>query len=95
MRNHFWRRWRKEVLHHLQVSAKWFCAKRDICVGDLLKDDFQPPQNLSLARILQLHPGSDGLTRTLTLKTTSSTLMRPLAKIAPTTDQLTTIGSHA
>ena len=85
MRNHFWRRWRKEVLHHLQVSAKWFCAKRDLRVGDLvlLKDDLQPPQKWSLARILQLHPGPDGLTRVLTLKTTSSTLTRPLAKIVP------------
>ena len=57
MRNHFWRRWRKEVLHHLQLYSKWFDSNHSFHVGDLvlLKDDLQPPQKWSLASILQTH----------------------------------------
>ena len=85
MRNHFWSRWRKEALYHLQLSSKWFRADRSIQVGDLilLKDDLQPPQKWSLARITDLHPGPDGLTRVVTLRTPTTTLTRPIDKIIP------------
>ena len=108
MRNHFWRRWRKEVLLHLQVSSKWFNANRSLQTGDLvlLTDELQPPQKWPVARVQQLHPGPDGLTRVLTLKTPTTTLMRPLTKVialpvsqtplavVPSVDDLTAGGGH-
>ena len=35
-----------------------------------------------MARVIDLHPGADGLTRVVTLRTATTTLTRPIAKIA-------------
>ena len=47
MRNHFWRRWRKEVMHHMQLRQKWLNIQPSLAIGDLvlLTDDQQPPLN--------------------------------------------------
>lgn len=83
MRNHFWQRWRREVLHHMQLRQKWHSTQPAMQPGDmvLLTDDQQPPQRWPLARIVALHPGSDGLTRVVTVRTPSTTLKRPLVKL--------------
>ena len=83
MRNHFWRRWRREALHHALQQSKWFVTNHAPQVGDsvLLTDDQQPPLKWPLARILALHPGPDGLARVTSLKTASTTLRRPLVRL--------------
>ncbi|CAB0045358.1 unnamed protein product [Trichogramma brassicae] len=65
MRNHFWRRWQREVLNHMQVRQKWNIRQPGLLPGELvlITDDLQPPQRWPLARVEQLHPGADGLTR--------------------------------
>ncbi|XP_071576705.1 uncharacterized protein [Temnothorax nylanderi] len=40
-----------------------------------------PPGKWPLARVIQLHPGPDGLTRVVTLRTSTSTYKRPIAKL--------------
>ena len=83
MRNHFWRRWRKEVLHHMQQRSKWLDQKAGPNVGDLvlLTDDLQPPLKWPLGRIEALHPGPDGLARVATLRTSTTKFQRPLTKL--------------
>ena len=84
MRNHFWRRWQREVLYQALTQSKWFLANHKPQVGDLvlLTDDQQPPLKWPLARILALHTGADGLARVATLTTaTTTTLQRPLVKL--------------
>uniref|UniRef100_A0ABD2W7B2 DUF5641 domain-containing protein n=1 Tax=Trichogramma kaykai TaxID=54128 RepID=A0ABD2W7B2_9HYME len=83
MRNHFWRRWQREVLQHMQLRQKWLKQMPAVQPGDLvlLTDDLQPPQRWPLARIDMVHPGTDGLPRVVTLRTPTTTLTRPIAKI--------------
>ena len=83
MRNHFWRRWQREFLSQLQQRSKWLHPNRDFKVGDivLFKDQLTPPTKWPLARIVQLHHGSDGLCRVATIKTKESSYKRAINKL--------------
>ena len=83
MFNHFWHRWRKEVLHNLQQRSKWLTKQEGIKPDDLvlLTDDLQPPLKWPLARVKAVHPGPDGLTRVATLRTATTQLQRPLTRL--------------
>ena len=76
----FWRRWTKEYLPTLQARSKWSERKPNISVGDivLLVDD---THRNYWPRVLEVFPGDDGLVRTVKVKTQSTTLVRPIAKI--------------
>lgn len=51
------------------------------CFKVLIKEHSQPPLNWAMGRIGQLHEGSDGLLRVVTLKTMDGELKRPVQKI--------------
>ena len=46
-----------------------------------MSDDLLPPTKWPLARVEQYHPGLDGLTRVVRLRTATTTLQRPLVKV--------------
>lgn len=49
----------------------------------VIKDDNLPPAKWPLGRIVKLHPGKDGVTRVVTIKTAvSDSVVRPIARIA-------------
>ena len=80
----FWRRWMKEYLPGLQERQKWSRPMRNFQVGDvvLLADEKTPRGLWPLARILDVKRNKkDGLVRSVTLKTKSSVLERPIDKI--------------
>lgn len=81
---HFWQRWSSEVLQRNLAISKWRHPSHEIRVGSLvlITDERLPPSRWPLARVTELHPGSDGLTRVVTLRTASSTFKRPIAKLA-------------
>ncbi|XP_023314139.1 uncharacterized protein LOC111693556 [Trichogramma pretiosum] len=83
MRDLFWSQWRREVLSQMQQRSKWLTARESLRPGDmvLLKDDLCSPSSWPLARVEQVHPGSDGLVRVATIKTASSTFTRPIVKL--------------
>lgn len=85
MVQNFWDRWSQEYLSRLQQRPKWVkkCDNENIKAGTLVlvKDDNLPPGKWSLARILDVHPGSDGLIRVVTLKCRNSVVKRPITKI--------------
>lgn len=85
MQEHFWTRWSKEYLHHLQQRNKWFITSPNLQPGMLaiLKDERLPPSKWPLARITEIHPGQDGLVRVVTVRTSSATLKRPITKLCP------------
>ena len=81
----FWHRWSSEYLSRLQQRPKWTIKQAELQIGDLVlvKDDRLPPSKWSLARILEKHPGRDGLTRVYTVKCKDSTLKRSIVKLCP------------
>ena len=83
MRDSFWRRWKNEYLQSLQLRSKWQMAKSNLQVDDLvlIMSELSPPSRWPLARVLKVHPGSDGLVRAATLRTASSIFERPVAKL--------------
>ncbi|XP_071650768.1 uncharacterized protein [Temnothorax longispinosus] len=85
MRDHFWSRWSREYVHHLQQLKKWRRTSPNLEVGTLvlLKDELQPPAKWALARVTALHPGSDGLVRVVSIKIASAAFRRPIAKLCP------------
>ena len=47
----------------------------------LLRNALAPPCQWELGRIIACHPGDDGLTRVVTVKTARSQYKRPIAKL--------------
>lgn len=84
MVSHFWRRWSAEYLQQLQKLQKWRRPSANLKVGDIviLRDDHTFTQQWPMAKVLETHPGQDGLVRVVTIKTATSTLKRPVTKLA-------------
>ncbi|KAL7291704.1 hypothetical protein TKK_0014493 [Trichogramma kaykai] len=83
MRDAFWNRWRKEVMHQLQLRNKWFHPQENLEKGDLviIKDDLSPPARWPIGVIMNSSPGADGRVRVVTVRTATSTFVRPVVKL--------------
>ena len=57
LRNHYWKRWKREYLNLLSLRSKWQKGSPSIQEGDIV-----------LFRVEEVHPGKDGLVRTATVK---------------------------
>ncbi|XP_044767196.1 uncharacterized protein LOC123323088 [Coccinella septempunctata] len=80
----FWSKWSTQFLQRQLSISKWHHPAHDIKVGSLvlLTDERLPPCKWPLGRVMAVHPGTDGLVRVVTLKTSTSTLTRPISKLA-------------
>lgn len=80
---HFWKRWSFEYLSGLQQRPKWCSSHANLEIGDLvlIKGDNVPLLKWKLGRIVQVHPGTDGKVRVVTLKTKSGEFKRPVVKL--------------
>ncbi|XP_070169700.1 uncharacterized protein [Polyergus mexicanus] len=78
-----WRSWSSDYLHTLQQRRKWRENEPELKINELvlLKNNLAPPSKWELARILDVHPGSDGHVRVVTLRTAKTTLKRPITQI--------------
>lgn len=81
--NDFWKRWQDEYLSRLQQRPKWLKTEKELKLGDvvLIKTDGLPPGKWSMGRIVDKHPGSDGLTRVYGVKSGSCVTRRPITKL--------------
>ncbi|XP_043282378.1 uncharacterized protein [Venturia canescens] len=79
-----WEHWSSGYLQQQQSISKWHHPSHQIRVGTmvLLTDESLPPLKWPLARVVEVHPGPDGLIRVVTIKTATTTLKRPIAKLA-------------
>ncbi|XP_055643124.1 uncharacterized protein LOC129779584 [Toxorhynchites rutilus septentrionalis] len=79
----FWHKWRSEYLSELQRQPSSASNKVDLKVGQMviLQDQQQPPTRWPLARIVELHPGQDGITRVVTLRTPTGEFKRACTKL--------------
>ena len=73
-----------EYLSTLRRYTKWHHPTRNPQVGDvvILQEDNLIPSKWPLGKIVEVHPGSDGLVRVVQVKTSSGTYRRPITKIA-------------
>lgn len=86
MKQHFWTRWNKEYLNELTVRKGWHKGSTtEIKIGTLvtIRDDSLPPMRWSLGRIINIHPGADGIIRVVTVKTSSSEYKRSVKNLSP------------
>jgi len=63
----FWRKWSADWLSHLQARPKWRHETGNLQRNDMIiiQDDRTGPSDWKLGRIIDLHPGADGLVRGL------------------------------
>lgn len=80
-----WSRWQSEYLTTLQQRFKWTHHIPDFRVGTivLVKDERLPPGKWLLGKIVEKHPGSDGITRVVTLQYKNQQFKRPVSKLSP------------
>jgi len=95
----FWKRWHKEYLPQLQVRGRWTTPRKNMSVNDIviIKEECTPPTKWKLGRIMQVHPGIDGIVRVVTLRTsTQSEIRRPVAKLCrlPTDSEMQVENHH-
>ncbi|XP_008180656.1 uncharacterized protein LOC103308665 [Acyrthosiphon pisum] len=82
--SHFWKRWQTEYLYTLQNLTKWIAHNPNLKIHDLvLIREPTAPLLWKLGRILQLHPGEDGIARVATVQTATGILKRPVVKLCP------------
>ena len=62
----FWKTWRSDYLHSLQVKKIWHKLDRKVMKGDLvlIKRAFQRPLEWPIGRVVETYMGSDGVART-------------------------------
>ena len=79
----FWKRWLSEYLLSLQERQKWLRPRRNFAVGDLvlIADERVHRGQWPLGRVVEDHPGSDGLTRSVKVATRTTVLSRPVTKL--------------
>ncbi|KAL0838691.1 hypothetical protein ABMA28_016761 [Loxostege sticticalis] len=79
-----WDRWSNEYLTLLAARSKWRKPQRNIKENDVvvIREDNIPPGKWALGRVVQLHPGSDGYVRVVTLKTKNGFMQRPIVKLS-------------
>ncbi|XP_033218230.1 uncharacterized protein LOC117173697 [Belonocnema kinseyi] len=86
LRQHFWKRWQKEYLHQLTVRSKWQgnanpCIKLNTLV--IIMEDNLPPLQWKLHRIVDTHPGQDGIIRVATVKIDTGEYKRCIKRLCP------------
>lgn len=80
---HFWNRWYKEYLLELNYMKKWVDIQKNVKVGDvvLIADDELRRQEWMIGRVMNVHPGRDGLIRSVTVKTSKGVRRRPVQRL--------------
>lgn len=81
----FWSRWSKDYLHNLHQRSKWrFQNHQNDIIGKLvlLREDNLPPSQWVLGRITNVHPGTDGIVRVVSVSTKNGVIKRSTVKIS-------------
>ncbi|XP_066596562.1 uncharacterized protein [Prorops nasuta] len=85
VRQDFWKKWQIEYLNELQRRNKWKSSGEELTSGMIvvLIGKNQPCMQWELGRILETHPGEDGIVRVVTVKTTKGIFKRNAKVICP------------
>lgn len=84
MLQHFWQRWSNEYFHQLYQRTKWATVEPNLQVGNmvLIKEDNLPPTKWKLGRIIEVRTGPDGHVRVAKVRSSNTTMDRPIVKLA-------------
>ncbi|XP_058983187.1 uncharacterized protein LOC131804373 [Musca domestica] len=76
--------WHTEYLAQLQNRYRWKNPQQNLQVNDmvLIHEDNVSPMKWAIGRVTKLIPGADGFVRVAEVKTSQTTLKRPVAKLA-------------
>ena len=79
----FWKKWINCYLRDLQKRVKWQNAGRNLAIGDLVLvlDESAPRGLWPLALVKNVFTSTDGLVRSVRVKTSSSEYVRPITKL--------------
>lgn len=85
----FWKRWRLEYLHGLQIREKWNTSTVPIALGTVVViiTDNVPPLSWPLGIVHALHPSKDGTIRVASVRTAKGTFLRPVVRLCPLPNQ--------
>ena len=74
-----WNCWRNYYLPTLTSHTKWTKSEINLSKNDLvvIKSKDVPGLHWSLGRILNIYPGSDGVVRSVKIKTPNGKMIRP------------------
>ncbi|UYV67771.1 hypothetical protein LAZ67_5001937 [Cordylochernes scorpioides] len=80
---HLWKRWSRDYLNNLQQRNKWKTISPNIDINTLvlIKEERMPPARWLMGRVVETHPGKDGLVRVVSVRTSVGVLRRPLVKL--------------
>ncbi|KAG5863247.1 hypothetical protein JTB14_012535 [Gonioctena quinquepunctata] len=80
-----WSRWSKEYIGELQQRQKWKKMGPQVTKGIfvLIKDNNLPPFSWKLGRVIDTHPGEDGIIRVVSVQTSLGILRRAVSSICP------------
>lgn len=85
LKQQFWVRWQREYLHELNSRSKWQDKCPDnIKIGTMvtLQEENVPPLQWILGRIIEIHPGEDGVVCVVTVRTKSGVYKRNVKKLS-------------
>lgn len=78
----FWKRWSLEYLHQLQLRNQWTRQGANVKIDQMVViKEAGPPLSWRLGRIIELLPGSDGITRVVKVLTRQGVIVRPVVKL--------------
>ena len=79
----FWKRWQSEYLNTLMLRSQWKRLSKSIKVGDIvfLTGMHSNPLTWPMRKITHTAPGSDGIVRVVTFKTSFGIYTRPVSKL--------------
>ncbi|XP_076301708.1 uncharacterized protein LOC143219718 [Lasioglossum baleicum] len=83
MGDQVWGRWKREYPQGLTSPSKWRKVQDDVTPGCLclIVGEQTPPSRWPLARVKEVHPGTDGRVRVVTMITSTSKYTRPVHKL--------------
>ncbi|XP_055623371.1 uncharacterized protein LOC129766802 [Toxorhynchites rutilus septentrionalis] len=78
-----WKKWSHMYLSNLQNRTRWTRRRENLSVGTMvvLKEDNLPPLRWRLGRITEIHQGSDGNIRVVTVRTPDGSYQRAISKV--------------
>lgn len=78
-----WRRWSTQYLSELHNRNKWTRQRNNLFKGTmvLMREDNTPPLKWHIGRVTDIHPGSDGNVRVVTVRTRDGSFRRGISKI--------------